>query len=325
MLFTINEKVVSLQYLEFEKSIAELESKIESLRNLSGNEVDITSEIAKLSAKAEKQLRSVYEKLEPWQKVLVSRHPERPHFLHYLKTLITDFVPLAGDRLFGEDEAIIGGIGKLEDYPVVVIGQEKGFDINSRLKHNFGMPKPEGYRKVVRLMKLADSFKLPVLTFIDTSGAYPGKESEDRGIAEAIAQCLSVSTELEVPIIATIIGEGGSGGAIALGVGNTILMSENAIYSVIAPESCSSILWKDSNHDKDAAEALKLTAQDLKKLNIIDDIIPEPLGGAHRNPEEMADTVKTYLLKHLKEELKLHGPELKERRRDKFLKMTRQL
>jgi acetyl-CoA carboxylase carboxyl transferase subunit alpha len=313
-----------VQYLEFEKSIAELESKIESLRNIASSEIDITSEIAKLSAKAEKQLRSVYENLEPWQKVQVSRHPERPHFSTYLKELITDFVPLAGDRLCGEDEAIIGGIGKFEDIPCIVIGQEKGSDTASRIRHNFGMAKPEGYRKAIRLMQMANNFKLPILTFIDTSGAFPGKESEERGVAEAIAQCLSKSTELEVPILATVIGEGGSGGAIALGVGNTILMLENAIYSIISPEGCSSILWKDADHARDAAQALNLTAQNLKKLGVIDDIIPEPLGGAHRNIKETISNLRPILLKYLKENLKLHASELKLARREKFLKMTRQ-
>jgi acetyl-CoA carboxylase carboxyl transferase subunit alpha len=312
-----------VQYLEFEKSVAELESKIESLRHMSSNEIDITSEIAKLSAKAEKQLKSLYESLEPWQKVQVSRHPDRPHFSTYLKNLITDFVPLAGDRLCGEDEAIIGGIGKFEDIPCVIIGQEKGWDTASRLKHNFGMAKPEGYRKAIRLMDLANNFKLPILTFIDTSGAFPGKESEERGVAEAIAQCLSKSTEIEVPLIATVIGEGGSGGAIALGVGNSVLMLENAVYSIISPEGCSSILWKDAEHARDAAQALNLTAQDLKRLGVIDDIIPEPMGGAHRNVEATIENVRSTLLKYLKDNLRLHAKELKESRQEKFLKMTR--
>ncbi len=313
------------QYLEFEKPIAELESKIEGLRRLSATEdgVNIAEEISRLQKKVEKQAEQLYSKLTPWQKTQVARHPNRPHCLDYINALITDFELLAGDRLFGEDEAIVGGVGRFQGYSVVVIGQEKGHDIETRLKHSFGMAKPEGYRKAIRLMKLADRFGLPIITFVDTAGAFPGLEGEERGQAEAIASCIDASFGVRVPVISVVIGEGGSGGAIAIATANRILMLENSIYSVISPEGCAGILWRDGQQAQKAADALHLTARDLKALNVIDEIIPEAEGAAHRAPAETIAAVGDAVFKHLSELIKLDRDKVKQDRADKFMKMTR--
>ncbi|MDD2704449.1 MAG: acetyl-CoA carboxylase carboxyltransferase subunit alpha [Acidocella sp.] len=310
------------QYLEFEKPVAELEGKIEELRRMtSPGEINIADEVARLSAKADNQLKAIYAKLTPWQKTLVARHAERPKALGVISALIEDFTPLAGDRAFADDAAIIGGMGRFRGQPVMVIGTEKGTDTESRIKHNFGMAKPEGYRKARRLMELAGRFGLPVLTFVDTSGAFPGIEAEARGQAEAIARGIEACLSAPVPFIATIIGEGGSGGAIALAAGNVVLMYEHAIYSVISPEGCASILWRDAAQAPVAAEAMRITAQDLKKLGLIDEIVPEPMGGAHRDPEAALLSLGDAIEKALAP-LKGLAPEaLKARRRDKFLAM----
>ena len=272
-------------FLDFEKPIAELQSRIDELRRTAeGGAVDIQAEITPLQAKAERLLQDTYARLTPWQKTQVARHPERPHFKHYVAGLIEDFMPLGGDRAFADDNAIIGGLGRFRGRRVMVIGHEKGDDTASRLKHNFGMGKPEGYRKAIRLMRLADKFRLPVITLVDTSGAFPGVQAEERGQAEAIARSTEQCLNLGVPLVATILGEGGSGGAVALAAGNIVLMMEHAVYSVISPEGCASILWRTADKAADAAEAMKVTAQHLKELKVIDRIIGEPLGGAHRDP-----------------------------------------
>jgi acetyl-CoA carboxylase carboxyl transferase subunit alpha len=308
--------------LEFEKDISELESKLEGLRHFTGSKgINISEEIGRLEKKHQKLLSLTYTNLTPWQKVLVARHAERPHFLDFLKEIMTDFEELAGDRNFAEDKAIIGGIGRFDDIPVVIIGHEKGHDTESRLFHNFGMPKPEGYRKARRLMELADHFQIPLLTFVDTSGAHPGLEAEERGQAEAIARCIETMLNLRVPIITTITGEGGSGGAIAIAVGNEILMLEHAIYSVVSPEGCASILWRTIDKKMDAAAAQKFTAQDLLKLEVIDQIIPEPLGGAHRNPQATINTVRRALADSLAKFQPLAPDALRDARRQKFLRM----
>lgn len=309
-------------YLDFEKSIAELEGKIEELRHISGGgEVNIAEEVTKLQTKVDKQLRSTYTKLSAWQKAQVARHPDRPHALDYIETLIEDFTPLAGDRLYGEDAAVIGGLGRFKGRSVVVLGIEKGSDTEARVKHNFGMAKPEGYRKAQRLMKMADHFKLPVITFVDTSGAFPGAEAEARGQAEAIAKSIEVSFQIRVPFVSVIIGEGGSGGAIALACANAVLMLEHSIYSVISPEGCASILWRDGAMNKEAAEALRLTAQDLHKLGVIDQIIDEPLGGAHREPKVAMQAVADAIIKQIEKLDGMDGGQLKAKRRQKFLDM----
>jgi acetyl-CoA carboxylase carboxyl transferase subunit alpha len=310
------------QYLDFEKPIAELESKIEELRRMEApGEINIADEVARLTDRADKQLRALYARLTPWQKVQVARHAERPKAAMCIATLITDFMPLAGDRAFADDEAIVGGLGRFRNTPVMVIGTEKGNDTETRLKHNFGMARPEGYRKAHRLMELAGRFGLPILTFVDTSGAFPGIDAEARGQAEAIARGIEACLAAPVPLIATIIGEGGSGGAIALAAGNTVLMFEHAVYSVISPEGCASILWRDATQAPLAAEAMRLTAQDLKKLGLIDEIVPEPMGGAHREPAvalaSLSDAIAAALAP-----LKPMTPEaLRARRREKFLAM----
>ena len=313
-----------MKTLEFEKNIREVEEKIEGLRHLAPtDEMNIVDEIKRLEAKLKKQMETVYKKLTPWQKTQVARHEDRPHALDYIKTLITDWTPLRGDHCFGDDEAIVGGIGRFNGRTVMVIGQEKGHDTQSRLKHNFGMAKPEGYRKAIRLMQLADHFGIPVLTFVDTAGAFPGLEGEERGQAEAIAKAMDVSLGLTVPIIATVIGEGGSGGAIAIATANTVLMLENAIYSVISPEGCASILWKDSAKAPIAAETLHLTAQDLLKLKVIDEIIEEPLGGAHREPKEAIEAVGRTIDRYLSTFDNMPPEIIKKQRQDKFMGMTR--
>ncbi|MBC7951177.1 MAG: acetyl-CoA carboxylase carboxyltransferase subunit alpha [Rhodospirillaceae bacterium] len=313
-----------MHILEFEKPIAELEGKIEELRHLADNgDVNIAEEVSRLQAKVDKLLRSTYAKLTPWQKTQVARHPERPHALDYIKTLITDFTPLAGDRCFGEDKAIVGGLGRFRGQSVMVLGHEKGHDTDTRLKHNFGMAKPEGYRKAVRLMEMADHFRVPVITLVDTAGAYPGVDAEARGQAEAIARSIETCLDIRVPFVSVVIGEGGSGGAIALASANSVLMLEHAIYSVISPEGCASILWRSATHAKDAADALKLTAQDLHKLAVIDEVVPEPLGGAHRNPDLAMQTLAQAVDSQLKELGGLEGGVLRARRREKFLEMGR--
>ncbi len=311
--------------LDFEKSVTELEGKIEELRHLSDDsDINIAGEITKLQGKVEKLLKSTYAKLTPWQKTQVARHPERPHCLHYIKALITDFTPLAGDRLYAEDRAVIGGLGRFHGHSVMVIGLEKGWDTESRVKHNFGMAKPEGYRKAVRLMRMADRFQIPVITLVDTAGAYPGVEAEERGQAEAIARSIETCLGIRVPLISIIIGEGGSGGAIALATANRILMLEHSIYSVISPEGCASILWRTGDAAKDAAEALRLTAQDLLRQGVIDEIIKEPLGGAHRNPDETFAVLDAALLAALTSLTTQDGGVLRHERREKFLAMGRQ-
>ncbi len=311
-------------FLDFEKPIAELEGKIEELRHLSdGGGINIAEEVATLQDKADRLLRFSYARLTAWQKTQVARHPDRPHVSDYLAALIEDFTPLAGDRLFGEDRAIIGGIGRFRGFSVVVIGQEKGADTNSRVEHNFGMARPEGYRKAQRLMHLADRFGLPVVTLIDSAGAYPGVGAEERGQAEAVARSIETCLSLKVPLVSAIIGEGGSGGAIAIAAANQVFMMEHAVYSVISPEGCASILWRSGEQAEQAAEALKLTAQDLLKLGVIDGIVPEPLGGAQRAKREAIETLGAALEKSLSELRKFDGAALRERRREKFLGIGR--
>jgi len=309
-------------FLEFEKPLAELEGKIEELRHLSdGGDLNIADEVERLESKVDRLLRQTYAKLSPWQKVQLARHPERPHGSDYIAGLITEFTPLAGDRAFAEDRAIIGGLGRFRGRAVVVLAHEKGADTEARVRHNFGMAKPEGYRKAIRLMRLAQRFSLPVVSFVDTAGAYPGIEAEERGQAEAIARSIEACLQIEVPMIATVIGEGGSGGAIAIAAGNKVLMLEHAIYSVISPEGCASILWRSAGNAQDAAEALKLTAQDLQKLGIIDQIVPEPLGGAHRDKTAAIKAVGDAIENALMPLLGLDGPALRKQRREKYLAM----
>jgi len=309
-------------YLDFEKPIAELEGKIAELRHLpNSGDVDIAEEVMRLQDKAHKQIRATYAKLTPWQRVQVARHAERPHAQAYIDRLITDYTPLAGDRAFGEDAAIVGGMGRLQGRSIVVLGQQKGDDTESRIKHNFGMARPEGYRKAQRLMRLADRFKLPVLTLVDTPGAYPGIDAEARGQAEAIASSIETCLGLGVPLVSVVIGEGGSGGALAIASSDRVYMLENSVYSVITPEGCASILWRNNANAQDAAEAMKVTAADLKKLDVIDDVIPEPMGGAHRAPDETIDLVGRVVGEAIAELAKLDGDTLRQRRQDKFLAM----
>ncbi|MEK9845042.1 acetyl-CoA carboxylase carboxyltransferase subunit alpha [Thalassospira sp.] len=311
-------------FLDFEKPIAELEGKIEELRHLTGNdEVNIADEVARLQDKLTKLLQSTYGKLSPWQKTQVARHPDRPHFTDYIANLFDDFTPLAGDRQFGEDAAIIGGLARLQGRSVMVIGHEKGRDTETRVKHNFGSARPEGYRKAIRLMRMAERFNIPVVTLVDTAGAFPGADAEARGQSEAIARSIEACLDIKVPSVSVIIGEGGSGGAIALAVATTVLMLENSIYSVISPEGCASILWRSGDEAKTAAEALRLTAQDLHQLGVIDDIVPEPLGGAQRNAKEACKRVGDAIIKALEGMDDVEGGVLKARRRDKFLEMGR--
>ncbi|EHH69193.1 acetyl-CoA carboxylase carboxyltransferase subunit alpha [Gluconobacter morbifer] len=318
------------QFLDFEKSVAELETKIDELRQMGSQEndsgtsgINIDDEIARLSEKADKLLRTTYAKLTPLQKVQVARHAQRPKAVDYVEALTTEFTPLAGDRAFGDDEAMIGGLARFRGEPVVVIGTERGHDTESRLKHNFGMARPEGYRKAQRLVEMAGRFGLPVLSFIDTAGAWPGIDAEARGQAQAIARSIDVFLQAPVPVIATVIGEGGSGGAIAIGAADRVLMLENSIYSVISPEAAASILWRDPKLAPAAAEALKLTAQDLQKLGLIDQIIPEPVGGAQRVPEDAIRSVGKVIAEELAALQDLTGAALVQKRRDKFLAMTR--
>jgi acetyl-CoA carboxylase carboxyl transferase subunit alpha len=311
-------------FLEFEKPLAELQSRIDELRKTAeGGEVDIDAEIGPLQAKSDKFLKDAYAKLTPWQKTLVARHPERPHFKHYVAGLIDDFMPLAGDRAFADDNAILGGLGRFRGRRVMVIGHEKGDDTASRLKHNFGMGKPEGYRKAIRLMQLADRFSLPVITLVDTSGAFPGVQAEERGQAEAIARSTETCLNLGVPLVAAVLGEGGSGGAVALAAGNAVLMMEHAVYSVISPEGCASILWRTADKAPEAAEAMKVTAQHLKELGVIDTIVPEPLGGAHRDPAAAIASLGDAIEKALKPLETQSAEKLRQGRRGKFLAMGR--
>ena len=309
-------------YLDFEKSVAELEGKMEELRHLSDvGDIKIADEVAKLQTRIDRTLRQTYAKLTAWQKVQVARHPDRPHCLDYVNALIDDFTPLAGDRAFAEDSAVIGGLGRFRGYSVIVIGQEKGADTETRVRHNFGMARPEGYRKAQRLMKLADHFQMPVITLVDTPGAYPGIGAEKRGQSEAIARSTEACLDLRVPLICVIVGEGGSGGAIAIAAGNVVLMLEHAIYTVISPEGCAAILWRSAERASEAAEALKLTADDLLRLKVIDGVIMEPLGGAHRGPDETIRNVGDEIADALEMLGELGGDELRARRRQKFLDM----
>ena len=308
-------------HLDFEKQIVELETKVQELKTMDKGGVNFDEEIARIREKAERILVQTYSKLTPDQKVQVARHPDRPHFGDYAKRLIQDFTPLAGDRTYGEDAALIGGLGRFRGISCVVMGQEKGHDTPARIKHNFGMPKPEGYRKAQRLMAMAHQFSLPIITLVDTAGAYPGIEAEERGQSEAIAKSIESCLRAETPLVSVIIGEGGSGGAIAIAAADRVFMLEHSIYSVISPEGCASILWRSATFAKDAARALKLTAQDLKQLGIIDAIIEEPMGGAHREPERAIDTVGDYIEKALHELGAQEGSVIKMRRRQKFLEM----
>jgi acetyl-CoA carboxylase carboxyl transferase subunit alpha len=314
-------------YLDFEAPLAELEGKIAELKAIANPDtaVEIGDEVKALEKKAAKSLADLYQSLTPWQKAQVARHPDRPHSADYIAALITDYTPMAGDRKFGEDNAIVGGLGRFRGEAVAVIGQEKGSDTQARLKHNFGMARPEGYRKAVRLMETADKFGIPVLTFIDTAGAYPGIDAEERGQAEAIARSTDCCLGLGVPLVSVIIGEGGSGGAIAIATANAVLMLEHAIYSVISPEGAASILWRDATRAKDAAAAMRITAQDLKKLGIIDDIIAEPLGGAHRGREQVLAATEDAISRSLRAFGAMPADALKQQRRDKFLAIGRDL
>ena len=309
-----------ITYLEFEKPIAALEAQIVQLKETAEESaVDVGPEIAKLRAKADKLLADTYARLTPWQKTLVARHAERPHFKHYIAHIFDDFTPLAGDRAFADDRAIIGGFARMGNRKMVVIGHEKGDDTESRLRHNFGMGKPEGYRKAVRLMELADRFGLPVVTLVDTSGAFPGVQAEERGQAEAIARSTEKCLSLGVPMVACIVGEGGSGGAVALAAAERVLMFENAVYSVISPEGCASILWRTSDKAADEAQAMKMTAQELKTLGVIDRIVPEPVGGAHRDPALACAALGQAIGEELAALSDLPASILKQRRREKFL------
>ena len=309
-----------LTYLEFEKPIAALDAKIHELRETAtAGDIDIDSEVAKLEAKSSKLLKDTYAKLTPWQKTMVARHPERPHFKHYVAGLTEDFMPLAGDRAFADDPAIIGGLARIDGRRVMLIGHEKGDDTASRLKQNFGMAKPEGYRKAIRLMQLADRFGLPVVSLVDTSGAFPGVQAEERGQAEAIARSTEQCLQLGVPLVAAVVGEGGSGGAVAIAAANRVLMFEHAVYSVISPEGCASILWRTADKAADAAEAMKVTASDLQALGVVDRVVPEPLGGAQRNPAEAIANLKAAILEELDGLAKLGRQQLLDQRRSKFL------
>jgi acetyl-CoA carboxylase carboxyl transferase subunit alpha len=310
-------------YLEFEKPVADLQGKVQELKSLaqSGEAVEIEDEVKRLQSKADEALQDIYSRLTPWQKTQVARHPQRPHFVDYVKHLITDFVPLAGDRKFAEDAAVQAGFGRFDGQSVAVIGQEKGHNTETRLKHNFGSARPEGYRKAVRIMEMADRFDIPVLFFVDTAGAYPGVGAEERGQAEAIARSTEMCLEIGVPSIAVVIGEGGSGGAIAIATANKVVMLEHSIYTVASPEAAASILWRDAAKAQDAANTMKITAQDLKQFGIIDEIVPEPAGGAHRHmPEVMQHTHK--VIENFLKEFEGKGRlEVREHRREKFLSM----
>lgn len=310
--------------LDFEKPVLELEQKITELTKVEKSDgLNIDEEVKQMRDKADKLIEQIYTKLTPQQKVQVARHENRPRCNDYIKALIKDFTPLAGDRLFSQDDAMVSGIGRFEGQSCVILGQEKGWDTESRIKHNFGMARPEGYRKAQRLIEMANQFDLPVLTFVDTSGAYPGVGAEERGQSEAIAKSIESCLRATVPLVSTIIGEGGSGGAIAIATADRVLMLQHAIYSVISPEGCASILWRDGSYAEDAAKALKITAKDLKELGIIDEVIKEPLGGAHRDHQTAFDNVKTSISKHLKDLKSKDSDTLIKERREKYLKITR--
>ena len=307
-------------YLDFEKPIAELETRVRELRETaSSSDIDIDAEVSRLETKANKLLKDTYAKLTPWQKAQVARHPDRPHFKDYVAGLADDFLPLAGDRSFADDPAIVGGFARIDGRRVMLLGHEKGADTASRLRHNFGMAKPAGYRKAIRLMRLADRFGIPVVTLVDTPGAFPGVEAEERGQAEAIARSTLECLELGVPMVAVIVGEGGSGGAVAIATANRVLMLENAVYAVISPEGCASILWRTADKAAEAAEAMKITAADLQGLGVIDRVINEPLGGAHRDPDAAIGALKGALIEELDGCSNLGPDELRAQRRAKFL------
>lgn len=307
-------------FLDFEKPIAELEARVAELRDTaSAGELNIDAEIGRLEEKAERQLRETYARLTPWQKTQVARHPDRPHFKDYVAGLVEDFVPLAGDRAFGDDQAILGGFARFAGRKVMLIGHEKGDDTATRLKHNFGMARPEGYRKAIRLMELADRFGLPVVTLVDTAGAFPGVQAEERGQAEAIARSTEQCLKLGVPLVAAIVGEGGSGGAIAIAAANRVLMLEHSVYSVISPEGCASILWRTADRAADAAEAMRVTAQDLLDLGVIDRIVAEPVGGAHRQPSDTVAALGAAIGEELDALAPLPRDEVRSQRRAKFL------
>lgn len=312
-------------YLDFEKPIAELDGKIRELERVSGNGVNIAEEISKLRSKSEAQLKTIYAKLTPWQKTQVARHPDRPHFNDFAGSLITDFTPLAGDRAFADDKAIIGGIGRFRGQSVMLIGHEKGRGTDGRVRHNFGMARPEGYRKAARLMKMADRFRLPVITLVDTPGAYPGIDAEARGQAEAIARGIDCCLSLHVPFVACIVGEGGSGGAIAIAAADHILMYEHAVYSVASPEACAAILWNAPDKTQEATDALRITATDLKKVKVIDTVVSEPLGGAHRNPQDAMTAMGDAIEKALMPLLSSDPARLRESRRQRFVEIGRTL
>jgi acetyl-CoA carboxylase carboxyl transferase subunit alpha len=314
-------------YLDFEKPISDLEGKIHELKKLASEDesIDTSEEIGRLESRVRDATREIYAKLGAWEKTQVARHPQRPHFVDYAAKLFTDFTPLAGDRNFGEDAAIQSGLARFNGMPVAVIGQEKGHDTKTRLKHNFGSPRPEGYRKAIRVMEMADRFGLPVITLVDTAGAYPGVGAEERGQAEAIARSTEMCLAVKVPMISIVIGEGGSGGAIAIATGNRVYMLEHSIYSVISPEGAASILWRDSTRAREAATNMKITAEDLKALGIIDEIIPEPVGGAHREPDTVIAATGKVIASALQDMSRLSGEELRAARRQKFLDIGRNL
>ncbi len=309
------------KFLEFEEHLSDIENKIENLKNSTQKDANILNKISNLQKVFDSNLKETYSSLSPWQKVLVARHSDRPHASDYLEGLLRNFIPLSGDRLFGEDSAIIGGIGRFKDFSILFIGQEKGRDTEEKVKRNFGMAKPEGYRKSIRLMKFAEHFQLPILTLVDTPGAYPGIGAEERGQAEAIARSIQTCLSIKVPLISIIIGEGGSGGAIALASANHVLMLEHSVYSVISPEGCASILWRDTNKAQDAAEAMRITADDMLRLGIIDTIIPEPIGGAHRDKAQAIKNLGDSIEEKLKTLISLDGNEIMKRRREKFMKI----
>lgn len=314
-------------YLDFERPIAELDSKIDDLQAMrAGDEaVDVSKEVEQLRAKSDKQLATIYGKIGAWEKTQVARHPQRPHFTQYVEGLVTDYTPLSGDRKFGDDDALLGGLGRMKGRPVVVLGHEKGKNTESRIKHNFGMANPEGYRKAVRLMDLAERFNIPVVSFVDTAGAFPGRGAEERGQAEAIARSIDRGLSLRVPFVAVISGEGGSGGAIAIATADSVMMLEHSIYSVISPEGCASILWRDAARAEDAAKAMKITAQDLKGLGVIDEILSEPVGGAHRDIRAMIESVGDQIDRKLDSLSTLTPEDLIAARRRKFLSIGKNL
>jgi acetyl-CoA carboxylase carboxyl transferase subunit alpha len=311
--------------LDFEKNIADLQDKITKLRESGSNKsslIEVNEQIEQIKLKIDKKLNEIYKNLTPWHKLQVARHHNRPHFLDYIKILVPDFEPLSGDRLFREDSALICGFGTFNNRSVMIIGNEKGSNTELRIKHNFGMAKPEGFRKALRVMRLAEKFSLPLISLVDTPGAYPGVGAEQRGQSEAIAKCIEVSLSLKIPTISVIIGEGGSGGAIAIATTNKVLMLEHSVYSVISPEGCASILWKNANYAEEAATAMKITAQDLQKLNVIDEIIPEPTGGAHRNSSQTIKNVGAAITKSLNQIIDLNSQNLVDLRRQKYLMIT---